>query len=378
MCFVGADLYLVGDGPKGTGLYRCKDADGDDRTDSAEQVLKFNGGMGEHGPHAVVHGPDGKLYVVIGNHAWAQPGSLAANSPLTRWPNGGMGPDQGKPGTTEDVLLPRQNDANGHASDILAPGGTIWRIDPDGKNPALVAAGFRNQFDAAFNPDGELFTFDSDMEWDEGLPWYRAVRVCHCTPGSDFVWRTGAANTPGYYIDSLPPVVETGRGSPTGVEFYDHTAFPAQYRGAFFICDWSIGTIWVVHLADWGAPTFADPFLFVPEVARVLRPGGLFAFSGATPLAWLAFDEPADAWDERLHRDYFGLHRWDDPEGTVEFNLPTGEWIRLFRANGLEIEDLIEVRPPAGATSTYRDEAATAWARRWPMEQIWKVRKPSG
>jgi ubiquinone/menaquinone biosynthesis C-methylase UbiE len=128
-------------------------------------------------------------------------------------------------------------------------------------------------------------------------------------------------------------------------------------------------------LADWGAPTFADPYLFVPEVARVLRRGGVFAFSGSTPLAWLAFDEPADAWDDRLHRDYFGMHSWDDPEGAVEFNLPTGEWIRLFRAHGLEIEDLIEIRPPEGAASTYRDEAATAWARRWPMEQIWKVRK---
>lgn len=128
-------------------------------------------------------------------------------------------------------------------------------------------------------------------------------------------------------------------------------------------------------LADWGAPTFADPYLYVPEVARVLRPGGLFAFSGATPLAWLAFDEPADAWSEQLQRDYFGLHRWDDPEGSVEFNLGHGDWIRLFRGNGLAVEDLVEVQPPEGAASTYRDEVATAWARRWPMEQIWKVRK---
>jgi SAM-dependent methyltransferase len=130
-----------------------------------------------------------------------------------------------------------------------------------------------------------------------------------------------------------------------------------------------------VVMADWGAPTFADPFLLVPEVARVLRPGGLFAFSGATPLAWLAWDEPTDGWDDRLQRDYFGMHAWDDPEGSVEFNLPTGEWIRLFRVNGLDVEDLIEVQPPPGATSTFRDEAATAWARRWPMEQIWKVRR---
>lgn len=130
-----------------------------------------------------------------------------------------------------------------------------------------------------------------------------------------------------------------------------------------------------VVLADWGAPTFSDPYLVVPEVARVLRPGGLFAFSGATPLAWIGWDEATDAWDDRLHRDYFGMHSWDDPEGAVEFNLPIGAWIRLFRANRLAIEDLLEIQPPAGATSTYRDEAATAWARRWPMEQIWKVRK---
>ena len=138
-------------------------------------------------------------------------------------------------GYAETVMLLRDAESE---SEIV-----IERMDLDGKNPALFAAGFRNQFDAAFNPDGELFTFDSDMEWDEGLPWYRAVRVCHCIPGADFVWRTGAANTPNYYIDSLPPVVETGRGSPTGVEFYDHSAFPAKYRGAFFMCDWSIGTM---------------------------------------------------------------------------------------------------------------------------------------
>jgi putative heme-binding domain-containing protein len=253
MCWAHDAFYLVGDGPKGTGLYRCRDTKKADKIDDVELILKFQGGMGEHGPHAVIHGPDDKLYVVIGNHAALPVSKLAMNSPLTRWPDGLQGPDQGKPGTTEDVLLPRLNDANGHAANIRAPGGTIWRIDLDGKNPALFSAGFRNHFDAAFNPDGELFTFDSDMEWDEGLPWYRHVRVCHCTPGADFLWRTGAANTPNYYADSLPPLYETGRGSPTGVEFYDHSAFPPRYRGAFFMCDWSIGVLWAMHLKRDGA-----------------------------------------------------------------------------------------------------------------------------
>lgn len=130
-------------------------------------------------------------------------------------------------------------------------------------------------------------------------------------------------------------------------------------------------------VADWGAPSFADPHLFVPEVARVLRFGGVFTFSGATPFMWVCFDKEADTWDERLHRDYFGMHRDETPEGSIEFNLPHGEWIRLFNANGFEIEDLIEVQPPEGAASTYRTPAETAWARRWPMEQIWKVRKAS-
>jgi len=130
-----------------------------------------------------------------------------------------------------------------------------------------------------------------------------------------------------------------------------------------------------VVMADWGAPTFADPYLFVPEVARVLRPGGLFAFSGGVPIEWLCFDEEADTVSDRLQRTYFDLHRWETPEGSVEFMIPMGEWIRLFRRTGLVIEDLIEVQPPEGAASTYRSAEETAWARSWPMEQIWKVRK---
>jgi SAM-dependent methyltransferase len=130
-----------------------------------------------------------------------------------------------------------------------------------------------------------------------------------------------------------------------------------------------------VVFADWGATAFCDPYAWVPEAARLLRPGGLLAFSGATPLSWLCLDLEADAWDERLHRDLFGLHRLELPDGTVEFALSTGEWIRLFRVNGLEIEDLIELRPAEGATSTFRSERGLAWARQWPLEQIWKVRK---
>lgn len=260
MCWVDDALLLVGNGPQGTGLYRARVSSAGVPVAQVELLHAFQGGIGEHGPHAIIHGPDNWLYLVIGNHAAAkvEKGNLAPNSPLTRWPTGRMGPDQGKPGTTEDVLLPRLNDANGHAANILAPGGTIWRVDQHGKNMSLVAAGFRNHFDAAFSPAGELFTFDSDMEWDVGLPWYRHVRICHCPPGADFVWRTGAANTPNYYLDSLPPLHETGRGSPVGLEFYDHVQFPGKYRGAFFMADWSIGTIWAVPMQRQGATYRGD------------------------------------------------------------------------------------------------------------------------
>ena len=130
-----------------------------------------------------------------------------------------------------------------------------------------------------------------------------------------------------------------------------------------------------IVLCDWGATNFADPHLVVPEVSRLLRRGGLFAFSGATPLSWMCLNEDADEVGETLRGDYFGMHRWPTPEGSVEFNLGYGDWIRLFVASSLQIEDLIEVRPPEGASTPYRSEAETAWARRWPMEQIWKLRK---
>ena len=130
-----------------------------------------------------------------------------------------------------------------------------------------------------------------------------------------------------------------------------------------------------VVFCDHGALTFADPLLVVPEVARLLRPRGLFAFSHFSPLGWICHDDEVDEVVDQLVLDYFGMHRFDDPDGSVQFNLGYGDWIRLFRAGGLSVEDLIEIRPPEGATSTYRTDAETAWARRWPMEEIWKVRK---
>ena len=130
-----------------------------------------------------------------------------------------------------------------------------------------------------------------------------------------------------------------------------------------------------VAFCDHGAiASFGDPLLVVPELARVLRPGGLLAFCHFTPFSWLCIGDDEDLHD-RLHRDCFGMHRAEDSDGSVHFQLTYGEWIRLFRRNGFRVEALIEIRPDEGAESTYLTPAETAWARRWPLEQIWQVRK---
>jgi SAM-dependent methyltransferase len=125
---------------------------------------------------------------------------------------------------------------------------------------------------------------------------------------------------------------------------------------------------------DHGAMSFADPHRSVPEVARLLRPSGIFAFSHTTPFS-MACRGDDDVLGATLRRDYFGLHRVEWPDGMIEFNLPHGEWVRLFVANGLAIEALIEVRPPADASTTYVSAEETRWARAWPFEEIWKLRK---
>jgi SAM-dependent methyltransferase len=130
---------------------------------------------------------------------------------------------------------------------------------------------------------------------------------------------------------------------------------------------------------DHGVMGFADPFLTVPEVARVLRRGGRFVFNGTTPWIWVAWGDEGDPPASReMRRDYFdmGAMDVDDPSWrTTEFQLTYGDWIRLFRANGLAVEDLIELRPNEDAATTYDDYAPLAWARAFPAEHIWKVRK---
>jgi SAM-dependent methyltransferase len=129
-----------------------------------------------------------------------------------------------------------------------------------------------------------------------------------------------------------------------------------------------------IVFCDHGAMTFADPYLAVPEVSRLLRPGGLFAFSHHSPIETICWELGAEKVGDRLVLDYFGMHRIQDADD-VFFQLPYGEWIRLFRANGFAIEDLIEPRPLLDLATTFRDADELAWARRWPSECIWRLRR---
>jgi len=239
LLYTAESLYVMVNGKvaEGSGLYRLRDTNGDDQFDEVE-FLKSIPGLGEHGPHAVVLGPDGEsLYICAGNHT-KLPEVQSSRVPRN-W--------------DEDHLLPRLWDAGGHAVGMLAPGGWICRTDLDGKDLELVSSGFRNHYDLAFNPDGELFTFDSDMEWDIGTPWYRPTRVCHVTSGSEFGWRSGTGKWPTYYPDSLPATVDIGPGSPTGVAFGTGAKFPAKYQRALFACDWSFGILYTVDLKPRGS-----------------------------------------------------------------------------------------------------------------------------
>ncbi|GAB3707754.1 hypothetical protein GCM10027592_42190 [Spirosoma flavus] len=222
---------------KGSGLYRLQDTDGDDQFDKVTMMKEFKG-EGEHGPHSIVLSPDKKsIYLICGNHTDVP--QMDAYRLPSNW--------------KEDNLFPLIKDPRGHANDRMAPGGWIANIDPEGKKWELVGAGFRNAFDIAFNEAGDMFTYDSDMEWDFGLPWYRPTRICHVPSGAEFGWRTGDSKWLPGNPDNLPAIVNIGQGSPTNVFYGANAKFPQKYRQSIYAFDWSFGIMYSIHLKPKGA-----------------------------------------------------------------------------------------------------------------------------
>ena len=302
-----------------SGLYRITDSDGDDELDKVE-MLRAMEARGDHGVHAVVPSPDGKsLFLITGNST--KPTQLASNSQVPKvW--------------GEDHLLPSFPDGRGHNRGVLAPGGIIYKVDPDGKNFEAYANGFRNIFDAAFNRDGELFTYDADMEYDFNVPWYRPTRICQVTSGSEFGWRNGAGKRPVFYPDNLPGVLDIGPGSPTGVTFGYGAKFPAKYQNALYALDWSWGKLYAVHLKQNGSSYTATKEEFItgaplPITDAIIHPndgamyftiGGRRVQSGLYRVTYagdestaLVKNEPSLTKETKIRRELEAYHGKQDP-----------------------------------------------------------------
>ena len=340
-------LYMSGAGPQGLGLYRITDSNGDDQYDKIELLHKFDGAAGEHGSHALALGPEGKIYYINGNFVKV-PADISPNSPHKNY--------------ADDVLLPRGEDGNGFGRGLKPPGGFILRGDKDGKNWELFAAGMRNTYDFAFNSEGEIFGFDSDMEWDWSMPWYRPTRIYHLVSGGDYGFREGTAKWPAYYPDALPPALEVGIGSPTGVTFGYGAKFPAKYQRAMFAMDWSYGRIFAIHLTPNGSTYSASKEVFVhgkplPLTDMVIGDDGAlyFMIGGRRTAAALyrvtytgsestspATKDNTGSEARALRRQIEAFHGHKDPKA-VDFVWPhlgnSDRWIRYAARIALESQD---------------------------------------
>ncbi|HEV3437618.1 MAG TPA: hypothetical protein VG122_09665, partial [Gemmata sp.] len=228
----GDSLYVVSEG----GLQRYRGYNGKDKLKQPPETLVKLKTSGEHDAHMIRRGPDGWLYLLCGNSA----------------------------GVSKETIVSQR-------SPVKEPvAGALLRISPDGKEIEVVVDGFRNPYSFDFNLDGEPFCSDSDNERCVGLPWYESCRFYHMVPGGNYGWRSPQLGKfwrkPPYFIDCVPPVCYLGRGSPTGVACYRHTHFPEQYRGGFFLADWTFGRIDFVPLREEGSTYTGKPEVFAEAV----------------------------------------------------------------------------------------------------------------
>ncbi len=235
---------------------------------SKVERLSGSKGRGEHGIHGVVPEPGTRQLLLIGGNSSKLPEVDFSRVAVTY----------------ENDLIERFHDPlHIKRKAWVAPAGWICRYHPQENRFETVSVGYRNAYDVAVNAFGDLFTFDSDEEWDLGLPWYRPTRVCVAVSGSDYGWRAGSDNWPSYYEDSLPPIVEIGPGSPTGMLSGRGAKFPGRYQNAIFALDWTYGTMRALHLRPSGAAYEAEIEEFVtgaplPMTDAVIADDGSMVF----------------------------------------------------------------------------------------------------
>ena len=219
------------------GLHRLRDPKGDGSFSEVVTLRTWDGGEGghsDHGIHEARVSPDGKSFYIINGNGVVPPDDVSPNSPLRNY--------------ADDRIIPLLGPQTGRLGHEKAPGGFIARSTFGGQDLHLFAGGMRNALHFDWNADGEIFSFDSDMEPEFGVPWYRPVRVFWMPSGADLGYRGNSGKYPTWYEDSLPPLAEIGLGSPVGVTFGYRTAFPAQYQKALFVADNNYGRIIAVHL----------------------------------------------------------------------------------------------------------------------------------
>jgi putative heme-binding domain-containing protein len=217
--------YLLANANNSKAMYRLRLAE-DGKAADLERLREFPGEVG-HGRNDLALGPNGVLYSIHGD-AVKPPGEpiLDRTSPLRESRQG--------PPRKEAYLL---------------------KTDPRGKSWELVCTGLRNPYGVAVHPNGDVFTYDADNEFDMGTPWYRPTRIVQLLSGADFGYRAAGGQWPPRFPDRPDnglPVIDVGRGSPTAAMFGTDLKFPSEYRAAMYALDWSYGRVLAVHLAPRG------------------------------------------------------------------------------------------------------------------------------
>ncbi len=366
MAFINGSLYLMQHGDHSEQnfrrevLLRLTDTDGDDRLDRAERLIEFPRVSGdaanwyEHSLHAVVPGPDGKsIYIVSGDRN---------GLPCKK----GLAPKHWNRDSWEFSF-----------ENQPYPGGWVIRTDLDGKNMEYLCMGLRNSYDMAFNDLGDLFTYDSDLENDFGLPNYRPTAIRQILSGTDSGWGGRAGEmlwswTP-KWEDIQPPLKNIGPGSPTGVSFGYGAKFPSVYQKALFACDWSYGRMFAVHLTPKGATYDAEPEPFLSAQGLPIADLAVSPVDGA-----LYFIIGGRGTQSGLYRVTYTGHESTAPAREIELDQATASArrlrLQLESFHGSSSAEALTILWPLLGHEDRAIRAAARIALEWQPVGQWKQR----